>query len=115
VHLFAPSEERLEMHPFGDEATTGVWQPVGGSVSPDSLGAGTATFCGRWTTTLHYEIVYLVLEGTLEIHHDGAAVHAGPGDLLHMEHDATVTYRSDAGCRLFWACYPGNWEDVIEA
>ena len=102
------------MYPFGDDATTGVWQPVGGTAWPGGLGAGTATFRGTWTTTLHYEIVYLVLNGTLDIDHDGRTFRAAPQDMLHMHHGATVTYRSDEGCRLFWACYPGNWEEVIE-
>jgi len=58
--VFTPGEERLSIYPFDDAATTSVRQPVGGAASPDGLGAGIATFRGRWTTTLHCEIVYLV-------------------------------------------------------
>ena len=70
-----------------------VWQGIGNTGDGVQMGAGYATYKGRFDWILQYDAVYYFLEGELEIAHDGATYKAGPGDVMFLPRGASVTYR----------------------
>jgi ethanolamine utilization protein EutQ (cupin superfamily) len=112
--VFPAGEQELARYPFGEHAQVTVWQGIGDTGDGGQLGAGYATYQGQFDWILQYDAVYYFLEGELEITHDGAAHKAGPGDVMFLPRGASVTYHSPGGCRIFWAIYPGNWEEISD-
>jgi ethanolamine utilization protein EutQ (cupin superfamily) len=90
-----------------------VAQVVGGDGMPDTMGVGFTRYDGMWDYRLNYDVTYYVLEGTLTIHWKGDAFTADPGDVVFMSRGIDIRYdATHGGCVLFWAAFPGNWEEI---
>ena len=110
--VFPAGQQELKEFPFGRHANVTVWQGIGDA--PGSMGAGYATYQGRFDWVLQYDAVYYFLEGTLTITHGERTYTAGVGDVMFLPRHAPVTYESPEGCKIFWAIYPGDWEQASD-
>lgn len=114
ITVFKAGEAPLEEVPWTDTARITVFQPIGGSGQPDLMGLGFATYEGHFDEDVQYDAGYYILEGTLTLR-DGDVVHtAHQGDIMFMPKGSKVVYESPEGCKVFFAIYPGNWEEITE-
>jgi len=103
----------LRDYPFGAVGTVKSWQPLGGG-DPGSLGAGVCEYCGVFDWDLHYDAVYYMISGSLTVI-DGDGEHTvAAGQMMSIPKGSKGRYVSPAGCRLFWAIFPGNWEEISD-
>jgi len=92
-----------------------VSQVVGGDGMPDCMGIGFARYEGAWDYHLNYDVAYYMLQGSLSIRCAGAVFTARAGDVVYMDRGTDLHYdATGGGCHLFWAAYPGNWEEVTD-
>jgi ethanolamine utilization protein EutQ len=92
-----------------------VSQVVGGNGMPDTMGVGFTRYEGEWDYHLNYDVTYYMIEGSLTILWNGDSVTAMPGDIVFMTRGIDIRYdATDGGCTLFWAAYPGNWEEISQ-
>lgn len=81
----------------------------------DTLGSGLCLFerCSfPWRLT--YDECVHVLEGEMEVEVEGESLRAGVGDVVFLRAGSEVTYRFAERCRLFYATYPVNWDELLE-
>lgn len=81
-----------------------------------TLGAGFCRFerC-RFEWKLTYDECVHVLEGAMEVRHGDDVVRAGPGDVVFLAAGSDVVYDFPDRCLLFYAAYPVDWQERMEA
>ena len=60
--------------------------------------------------TLHYDEVFYVERGELEVETDGVSTVAGPGEGILIAKGTKVTYRTKPHTRAFYVLYPIDWQ-----
>jgi ethanolamine utilization protein EutQ len=89
---------------------------VVGPEHSDTLGAGLCRFARvRFDWELTYDECLHVLEGAMEVHRDGEVLRASAGDVVFLPQGSAVTYVFDDECLLFYAAYPVDWQERLEA
>lgn len=113
IETHDPQGAVLTDFPFGAAGTVRSWQPVGNG-APGSLGAGVCEYSGVFEWELHYDAVYYMISGSLTVV-DAAGEHrVEAGQVMWIPKGSRGRYVSPEGCRLFWATYPGNWEEISD-
>ena len=64
-----------------------------------------------WTLT--YDEIDYVIEGTLEIVIEGRKVTAGPGEVILIPKNTSITFSTPDKARFFYVVYPANWSDLV--
>jgi len=113
IETYDPQTAVLRDYPFGGGGTVKSWQPLGGS-DPGSLGAGVCEYRGVVDWDLHYEAVYYMISGSLTVIDDDGEHTVSAGQMMSLPRGSKGRYVSPAGCRLFWAIFPGNWEEISD-
>jgi len=113
VAVFDPETAALQDYPFGSEGTVKSWQPIGNH-DADSLGAGVCEYRGVFRVELHYDAVYYLISGRLTVVDDQGEHTVSAGQIMFLPHGHKARYVSAEGCRLFWAIYPGDWEETTD-
>jgi ethanolamine utilization protein EutQ len=113
IEVHDPDDAVLADYPFGPAGSVKSWQPLG-ATGPDSLGAGVCEYKGVFEWDLHYEAVYYMISGTLTVIDADGEHTVGAGQIMTIPKGSKGRYVSLDGCRLFWAIYPGNWEEISD-
>ena len=113
IETYDPDAAVLADYPFGATGTVKSWQPLGAAGSA-SLGAGVCEYQGVFEWDLHYEAVYYMISGALTVIDEDGEHSVGPGQIMTIPKGSKGRYVSPEGCRLFWAIYPGNWEEISD-
>lgn len=90
-------------------------QPLVTTAHSRTLGAGFARFedvAFDWTLT--YDECIHVLEGEMEVRHDGGTLRAAAGEVVFLPSGSAVTYAFPGACRIFYAAYPVDWQERME-
>lgn len=114
--------------PFVARPGEGTWEDLGAGgtrseimslVGPDrsdSIAAGLCVFeDARFDWKLTYDEVIHVLDGRVEVHAGEQLLRGETGDVLFLPRDTQVTYVFPGVCRLFFAAYPADWQERLEA
>jgi ethanolamine utilization protein EutQ (cupin superfamily) len=112
VAVFGPEQEELTAYPFNDTSQVLVWQAV--ASAGNRLGAGYSNYQGTWRSTLGDDVVYYVLDGSLDMHVGESTRTAVRGDIVFLAMGTEVVYDTPEGCRIFWATSPADWEAVSD-
>jgi ethanolamine utilization protein EutQ (cupin superfamily) len=113
IETYDPQKAVLREYPFGATGTVKSWQPLG-DADPGSLGAGVCEYRGVFDWDLHYDAVYYMISGSLTVI-DGDGEHTVvAGQMMSIPKGSKGRYVSPEGCRLFWAIFPGNWEEISD-
>ena len=75
------------------------------------LGAGIMEM--RQTTfpwTLHYDEIDYVIEGELSILIDGQTITAGPGEVILIPKDSSISFSVPNFARFLYVTYPADWQ-----
>ena len=75
------------------------------------LGAGIMEM--RETTfpwTLHYDEIDYVIEGELSILIDGQTITAGPGEIILIPKDSSISFSVANFARFLYVTYPADWQ-----
>lgn len=113
IETYDPQDAVLADYPFGAAGEVKSWQPVGDGL-PDSLGAGVCEYSGVFEWELHYDAVYYLISGSLSVFDDDGEHRVEAGQIMWIPRGSRGRYVSPGGCRLFWAIYPGNWEQISD-
>ena len=113
IETHDPNDAMLADYPFGSAGSVKSWQPLG-ATDPASLGAGVCEYKGVFEWDLHYEAVYYMISGSLTVIDEDGEHTVGPGQIMTIPKGSRGRYVSPEGCRLFWAIYPGNWEEISD-
>jgi ethanolamine utilization protein EutQ (cupin superfamily) len=113
IETYDPDDAVLADYPFGATGTVRSWQPLG-ATEPASLGAGVCECTGVFERDLHYEAVYYVISGSLTVIDENGEHTVAPGQIMTIPKGSKGRYVSLLGCRLFWAIYPGDWEQISD-
>jgi len=90
VFVFPGSSEELTEYDYGQPVHVTVWELLLGG--PETLGAGTVTYEGRFDWTFKYDIAYYILEGHLTLRSEPGEQTAGPGDFALIHRGAQVEF-----------------------
>lgn len=113
VAIYTGAGENMPLVDVAAGARIHVSQVVGGNGMPECMGVGLASYEGAWDYHLNYDVAYYMLQGSLNVHTAGAVLTARAGDVVYMERGTDLRYETAiGGCKLFWAAYPGNWEEI---
>ena len=63
---------------------------------------------------LGYDELDYIIEGTLEITINGKKYSGKAGDVIFIPMNSAVTFSSPDHCKVFFATYPANWQDLCE-
>ncbi|MCG8483152.1 MAG: cupin domain-containing protein [Clostridia bacterium] len=63
---------------------------------------------------LGYDELDYIIEGTLEITINGKKYSGKAGDVIFIPMNSAVTFSSPDHCKIFFATYPANWQDLCE-
>lgn len=98
-----------------DGAALAEIKPVVTKEISSTLGAGFCRFarCSFPWRLVYDECVY-VIEGRLEVEHNGQKVIAGPGEVAFVPAGSEVVYSIPDTCLLFYAAYPVNWQELLD-
>ena len=66
---------------------------------------------GAFDWTLRYDEVDYIIEGTLEITVDGVTSTAGPGEILYIPMNTSVTFSTPGDVRFMYLTCPANWSE----
>ena len=81
-----------------------------------TFGAGFGRFeRARFDWRLTYDECVHVLEGEMEVIHDGTTVRATAGQVVFIPAGSDVTYVFPGTCTIFYATYPVDWQERLEA
>ena len=61
--------------------------------------------------TLGYDEVDYIIDGSLEITVDGVTSTAGPGEILYIPMNTSVTFSTPDITRFMYVTYPANWSE----
>ena len=61
--------------------------------------------------TLRYDEVDYIIEGTLEITVDGVTSTAGPGEIMYIPMNTSVTFSTPGDVKFMYLTYPANWSE----
>lgn len=91
---------------------------VGRAVSTDmstSMGAGIAHFddCSISWTVLYDEVIY-VIDGLFRLVTKDAVLEGESGDVIWIPKGTELNYQGDKAS-IFYAVYPGNWKELLQA
>lgn len=105
----------LPWQDLGIEGLRAEIQPVVTDAHSKTLAAGFGRFePGEFRWTLPYDECVHVLEGRVEVRWEGGSASAGPGEVLLVPCGSEVVYAFPEPCRLFYAAYPANWQQLVE-
>jgi len=113
IETYDPDTAVLANYPFGATGTVKSWQPLG-ATDPASLGAGVCEYKGVFEWDLHYEAVYYMISGSLTVIDEDGEHTVRPGQIMTIPKGSRGRYVSPKGCRLFWAIFPGNREQISD-
>ena len=74
---------------------------------------GTGIMEMRQTTfpwTLHYDEIDYVIEGELSILIDGQTITAGPGEVILIPKDSSISFSVPNFARFLYVTYPADWQ-----
>lgn len=109
----ARDPEGVEWQSLGLDGEASVRTVIGPAESR-TLGAGLGHFRDiEFEWELAYDEVVYVLAGRVEVEHAGGVERGGPGDIVFVPSGNKVTYRFIGDCRLFFATYPVDWEELV--
>ena len=55
-----------------------------------------------------------MISGSLTVIDEDGEHCVGPGQIMTIPKGSKGRYVSREGCRLFWAIFPGNWEEISD-
>lgn len=61
--------------------------------------------------TLRYDEVDYVIEGRLEVLIDGRTVSAGPGEVIFIPKDSSISFSAPQFARFLYVTYPADWQN----
>ena len=61
--------------------------------------------------TLRYDEVDYVIEGRLEVRMDGRTVSAGPGEVIFIPKDSSISFSAPQFARFLYVTYPADWQN----
>jgi ethanolamine utilization protein EutQ len=114
--------------PLVADAPHRAWEPLGiedaglAEIKPlvtvdesSTLGAGLCRFdrCS-FPWQLSYDECIYVIDGRMEVEHDGKTIVAESGDVAFVPSGSSVTYSFPRSCLLFYAAYPVDWQEHLE-
>jgi len=109
-----PRDMELEDFPFPAEAKGITLKDLFTVEESPRLGAGIMELDHTsldWTLT--YDEVDYVIEGTLDIIIEGRKVSAGPGEIIFIPKNTSITFSTPDKTRFFYVVYPANWSDPV--
>lgn len=113
IETHDPRSALFQDYPLGAAGTVRSWQPVGDR-DARSLGAGVCEYRGVFDWDLHYDAVYSMISGSLTVIDDDGEHVVEAGQITSIPKGSKGRYAGSEGCRLFWAIYPGNWEEISD-
>ena len=109
-----PRDMDLNEFPFPVEAKGVTLKDLFTVEESPRLGAGIMELDhGRLDWTLTYDEIDYVIEGTLEIIVEGRKVTAGPGELILIPKNTSITFSTPNKTRFLYVVYPANWSDPV--
>lgn len=99
-----------------EDAAAAEIKPLVTSAVSQTIGAGLARFerCSfPWKLT-YDECVY-VIEGHMEVEFAGETIAARAGEVAFIPSGSDVRYSFPDRCLLFYAAYPVDWQELLEA
>ena len=110
-----PREMDLEEFPFPVEAKGVTLKDLFSVEESPRLGAGIMELGSGssldWTLT--YDEIDYVIEGTLDIIIEGRKMSAGPGEIIFIPKNTSITFSTPNKTRFFYVVYPANWSDLV--
>jgi ethanolamine utilization protein EutQ len=102
---------------LGVEGEQAQIRPVVGTDVSDSMAAGLCRFTRtRFAWQLTYDECIHVLEGRMEVRREGEPpLVADAGEVIHLPRGSDVEYVIADRCVLFYAAYPVDWQERMEA
>jgi ethanolamine utilization protein EutQ len=89
-----------------DVVTTGDGAPMAaGYMTLDAPPAG----AGEFPWTLSYDEIDVVLEGELVITREHQVVRGGPGDVIFIPKNSSITFGTPSRARFVYVAFPANW------
>ena len=109
-----PRGMKLDAFPFPVDAKGVTLKDLFSVEESPRLGAGVMELDhGSLDWTLTYDEIDYVIEGTLEIIVEGRKTIAGPGQVILIPKNTTVTFNTPDKARFFYVVYPANWFDYV--